>query len=128
MKEDTLSIVNSTKGTLPRVPFARIKDEAMGKNYSLSLVFVGERRSRKLNRTYREKDKSTNILSFPLDKMTGEIFICLAVARRQAKSFERSFDNFIAFLFIHGCMHLKGFDHGSTMDRAEAKLRKKFSI
>lgn len=125
---ENFTIVNKTKSTLPRVPFAKMKDKALGGEYSLSLVFIGERRSRKLNNSYRGKDKSTNILSFPLDKKNGEIFITLKVAKRQTKKFERNFDNLVAFLFIHGLMHLKGHDHGDTMERAEEKLRKQFHI
>ncbi len=128
MVNDNFSIVNKTKSTLPCVPFANIKDSALGKDYSLSLVFIGESKSKSLNKKFRGKDKSTNILSFTLDKKNGEIFITPSVAKREAKKFERTFENFIAFLFIHGLMHLKGYDHGSTMERAEEKLRKQFSI
>lgn len=105
-----------------------MKNEVMGKNYELSLVFVGEKRSRKLNKEYRQKDKSGNVLSFPLDKKTGEIFICPVRARREMKSFGRKYDNFIGFLFIHGLCHLKGMDHGSTMEKAEEKIRAQFDI
>ena len=128
MIEEKFSITNTTKSTLPRVPFVKIKDVALGKDYSLSLVFIGESKSRTLNRTYRQKDKSTNILSFPIDKKSGEIFITPSVAKKQMASFDRKYDNFIAFLFIHGLLHLKGMPHGSTMERAEDKLLKKFRI
>lgn len=124
----TISIINKTRSTLPNVPFAKIKNEAMGSNYNLSLVFIGETRSKKLNFSYRGKNKSTNILSFPLDKKNGEIFITLAVVKRQTKKFRRNLQNLVAFLFIHGLMHLKGHLHGDTMDRAEAQMRRKFSI
>ena len=128
MKEQSFNITNKTKSTLPRVPFGLIKDVALGKDYNLSLVFIGEAESKKLNNTYRKKNKSTNILSFTLDKKNGEIFITPAVAKREAPKFDRNFGNFIAFLFIHGLMHLKGMEHGSTMERAERKLQKKFDI
>lgn len=125
---ETFGITNKTKSTPPSVPFLAIKNEALGKKYNLSLVFIGERKSRTLNRTYRGKDKSTNVLSFTLDKNEGEIFITLKKSAKDAKKFDRDFTNFIAFLFIHALMHLKGFDHGSTMEKAEEKLRKQFSI
>ncbi|MBA3732847.1 rRNA maturation RNase YbeY [Patescibacteria group bacterium] len=128
MKEERFSITNKTKDTLPRVPFANIAETTLPKDYVLSLVFVGTGESKKLNKSYRNKDKPTNILSFPLDKKNGEIFITLSVAKKEAKNFDRKIDNFVAFLFIHGLMHLKGFDHGSTMERAEIKLRKQFRI
>ena len=122
------TITNKTKSTLPRVPFASIKDAGLGLNYSLSLVFIGEKESEKLNFSYRGKKKPTNILSFPLDKKSGEIFITLSVAKKEASKFDRNFSNFIAFLFIHGLMHLKGHLHGDTMERAESKLRKRFGV
>ena len=120
MKEENFSITNKTKSTLPSVPFLKIKNEALGKDYSLSLVFVGEKSIQKLNFNYRGKNKPTNILSFSLDKKFGEIFICPAIARKESLS--------LAFLFIHGLTHLKGYDHGDTMERAEEKLRKQFGI
>ncbi len=126
--EDTCSITNKTKSTLPRVPFAVMKDAVLGKKYELSLVFVGNATSKKLNFSYRGKNNPTNILSFPLDKKTGEIFIAPAVARAEMKKFDRDYDNFIAFLFIHGLLHLKGMEHGSTMEKAEVKFRKKFNV
>lgn len=125
---ENFSIINKTKGTLPRVPFADIKDTALGKNYKLSLVFIGDAKSKNLNKSYRGKDKPTNVLSFELSKTEGEIFITPSVARKEAPKFDRTFNNFIAFLFIHGLIHLKGMDHGPKMEAAEKKLRKKFKV
>ncbi len=128
MQDNRFSITNTTKDTLPRVPFAKIKDKALGKNYCLSIVFIGKNRSKTLNKNYRGKDKPTNILSFPLDKKSGEIFITMDVAKKQAKSFGRKIDNFVAFLFIHGLVHLKGHAHGSRMERMEEQLRKQLKV
>lgn len=125
---ETLTLRNTTRQRIPPLPFQAIKDAALGKNYSLSLVFCGDKLSRRLNRTTRGKDKPTNILSFPLDKQEGEIFIDLQLCKRQAPSFERNFENFIGFLFIHGLIHLKGMDHGSRMESEEVRLRKQFKI
>lgn len=122
------SITNTTKSTLPRVSFAKIKDAALGKKYSLSLVFIGEAKSKFLNNTYRGKNKPTNVLSFSVEKNIGEIFITPAVVRKQIKQFGRNYENLITFLFIHGLMHLKGMEHGDRMERAETTLRKKFGI
>ncbi|MES3005309.1 MAG: rRNA maturation RNase YbeY [Patescibacteria group bacterium] len=128
MHTESLSITNKTKSTLPRVPFAKIKNAILGEKYELSLVFIGETTSKKLNNNYREKNKPTNILSFTVDKNSGEIFITPSVAKKQYKSFEKRYDEFIAFLFIHGLLHLKGMEHGSKMERAEEKWCKVFKI
>jgi probable rRNA maturation factor len=128
MPEERFSITNKTHSSVPAVRFDVMKKAVLGEKYSLSLVFIGEKKSAELNNSYREKNKPTNILSFPLDKNNGEIFITLSLTRKEAELFERKPDNFVAFLFIHGLLHLKGMKHGSTMEEAEKKLRKKFGV
>lgn len=123
-----LSITNTTKGKLPRLPFAKIAETVLGPAYECSLVVVSSRKSRELNRTYRSKDNPTNILSFSLDKNEGEIVLDLKKAMADCPQFSRSYRNFIAFLFIHALFHLKGFEHGSTMEKNEVRIRKRFSI
>lgn len=123
-----LDIKNNTKGKFPNLPFVDIKNEVLGKDYDLSLVFIGDKLSRRLNREYRKKDKPTDILSFPLSKNDGEIFINLRLAKKEASHFGRTYSNFLAFLFIHGLVHLKGFEHSSKMERQETKIRNKFNI
>ncbi len=128
MASNSFSITNKTKGRLPSLPFEKMKDFILGKNYSLSLVFVSDARSKNLNKKYRKKDRVTNILSFPIDKDTGEIFICANRARSDAKKFDTTQNKFIGYLFIHGLLHLKGYAHGSRMDSKEKALRKRFNV
>jgi len=103
-------------------------DSILGKRYELSLVFVGKARAATLNQKYRNKSYSPNVLSFPLDARTGEIFICPQIAKSEASKFNLSPDGYVGFLFIHGCLHLKGMDHGDTMDKLEVKWCKHFKI
>lgn len=110
------------------MPFLDLKREALGKNYELSLVFIGSTRSKRLNTIYRKKTKATNILSFPISKKSGEIFIDTNVAKQQAKKFNRTYRNFVGYLFIHGLFHLKGMEHGLRMESAEKKLQDKYKI
>ena len=121
-------VANKTKSKLPCLPFCKIKNLVLGEKYELSLVFIGSTRSKKLNKQYREIDKPTNILTFPFDENGGEIFIDLARAKSDAPKFDLSPKSFVGLLFIHGLLHLKGFSHGSTMEKEENKLCKKFSI
>ncbi len=123
-----IDVQNKTKGTLPRVPFALIAKKILGSKYELSLVFVTNSESKRLNRIHREKNKPTNILSFPLSSDNGEIFIDLELCKKQCAEFNRTYTNFVGFLVIHGLLHLKGYDHGSTMEREEARYRKMFGI
>ncbi len=123
-----LSISNTTKAKLPRLAFSNIKNSVLGKKYELSLAIVSAAHMKKLNRMYRNINKPTDILSFPLSKNEGEMYICLTETKKEAKKFDRTYENFLAFLFIHGCVHLKGFDHSSTMERIERRFRKKFGV
>ena len=126
--ETNFSIIRETKGKLPRLPFADIKNKILGKNYSLSLAFVGRNRATELHKQFKKKNDPVNILSFPLSKNEGEIIISLEKARRECKNFDRDYENYLAFLFIHGCVHLKGFVHGDNMEKEEVKFRKQFGI
>jgi probable rRNA maturation factor len=105
-----------------------MKDDMLGEDYDLSLVFVGDAAARKLNMAHRGKDYIPNVLSFELDQTSGEIFINPIEAKRQAPDFDRTHFNFIAFLYIHALCHLKGMNHGSRMERTEEKFRKQFGI
>lgn len=126
--DNNFSISNKTKGKTPSLPFQEMKEYVLGKNYELSLVFVSDKKSQELNKIYRNKNKPANILSFPLEKNEGEIFINLKKCKETSKEFDRKIDNFIAFLFIHGLTHLKGFEHSSKMESEEEIVRKKFNI
>ncbi len=121
-------IINKTKGRLPSLPFELIKTTILGKNYELSLVFTTASKMLELNKTYRNLNESTDILSFPLSKTSGEIFICPSETKKMMTEFDRTYENFLAFLFIHGLVHLKGYDHGDKMEKVEIKFRKKFKI
>lgn len=108
--------------------FDSIKKAILGKEYELSFAFISPEEIQKLNLTYRNINKPTDILSFPLSVTEGELYICLEEAKKEASKFDRPFENFLSFLFIHGCVHLKGYDHGSTMESIETKFRTKFGI
>jgi len=126
--QNNFQIFNKTKGKLPSLPFEAMKEKVLGAKYELSLVFTDSRQMKKLNTIYRNLEVPTDILSFPLSKTTGEIYICPSESRKMMKDFGRTYDNFIAFLFIHGLVHLKGFDHGTKMEKVEKKFRKMFKI
>jgi rRNA maturation RNase YbeY len=125
-----LELKNATiirkKGPLPNVPFLPIKEAILGKTYDLTITFCSPKESQDLNRTYRNKDYPTNILSFPLSEKEGEIYICLSTSRKDATKFEMSYIKFLHLLVIHGCFHLKGHEHGSTMEQLEDTYLKRF--
>ncbi|KKT00825.1 MAG: putative rRNA maturation factor [Candidatus Nomurabacteria bacterium GW2011_GWF2_43_8] len=101
--------------------FSMIKNDILGKEYSLSIAYVPEKKSREINKKYRKIDKATNILSFALKKNKGEIVLCPAVIKREAKNFGKNFRQFLNLLVIHGMLHLKGLNHGKKMEKLEEK-------
>lgn len=94
----------------------------------MSLVLTGDEEIRALNRDYREVDRPTDVLSFPLAEAAdladrargvflGEIYISLDSARRQARAARRPFVREVAHLALHGLLHLLGHDHATPAER-----------
>lgn len=113
------SIKNRTKRRLPQLPWAAALSEILGERYELSLVICGDTLIRNLNKKHRGKDRPTNVLSFPLDRQHGEIFLDWPCIIREAPNFDRTVPEHALDLFIHGLLHLKGHDHGSRMESLE---------
>lgn len=120
--------ITSTVATYPTWPYEKMKTAVMGASYELSLSFVGATRAQAFNVKYRKKSYVPNVLSFPLTPSVGEIIICPQVAKREAKNFNLSVEGYIAYLFIHGLVHLKGHDHGDTMEKLEQKFLRQFNV
>lgn len=100
----------------------------LGAKYQLSLVVCGDTLARSINIKYRKKDYSPNVLSFPLDKNEGEIFLNIRKAEREAKEYGVPLRERLALLYVHGLFHLKGLDHGDKMERAEQTALKRFRL
>lgn len=113
--------IAATVRSYPRLPYEHIKNDILGRRYILSLVFVGEKRAQTLNKTHRNKTYAPNVLSFPLSPSTGEIYITPTVAKREAKKRDMTLTQYVGFLFIHGCLHLRGHAHGKRMEKLEEK-------
>lgn len=105
-----------------------------------TVVFVSDRRMRELNRVWRGKSETTDVLSFspgpdefenPGGSHLGDVVISVEQAERQATENKLSLDQEIAQLILHGLIHLCGFDHSTDngeMDRLELRMRKKLGI
>ncbi|OGI87168.1 rRNA maturation RNase YbeY [Candidatus Nomurabacteria bacterium RIFCSPLOWO2_01_FULL_33_24] len=128
MNNKNVLINNLTKGKLLSLPFVKLKESILGKTYELSLVFVGQSLSQKLNKKYLGKDKPANILSFPLSNKSGEIIINLNQIKKEFPLSGKNYRDFLGSIVIHGLFHLKGMDHSSKMEEGEDKLIKKFNF
>ena len=121
------TVTNKTKNKLPNLPFVSIKNAILGEKYEFGVGFISSQVQRKINFKYRGIDKTTNILSFPLSKTSGEITFDLIKVKRDAPLFNMNYSQFLKYLFIHGLLHLKGYEHSSTMEKQEKKFLKIFS-
>jgi ssRNA-specific RNase YbeY (16S rRNA maturation enzyme) len=102
MQTELFTILNKTKGKLPRLPFVSVKNKILGEKYVLSLAFLNPKDQRRINQTYRRIEETTNILSFVLTKNSGEITMDPQKIKKDAILFNMTYDQFLIFLFIHG--------------------------
>lgn len=122
------SLANTTRYPTPRVAFSSITKAVLGASYELSVVFVTPQKMRSLNRQYRGKNTSTDILSFPLNERAGEMYFSVPDMKKKAELFGMTYPRYAEYLFIHGLVHLKGLDHGRTMDKLERKYCAQFGF
>ena len=93
-----------------------------------------------LNKQYRDKDKATNVLSFPMQSpeevgvsLLGDIVLCAAVINREAKQQSKAENAHWAHMVVHGMLHLQGFDHirneeAEEMEQLEIKILKQLGF
>ena len=92
-------------------------------NKELSISCVSEEESKTLNKKYRGKNKSTNVLSFSLDKnltkdsLIGDIILCIEIIKKEAKEYSKDFENRLKHMIIHGFLHLLNFEHKEKHER-----------
>lgn len=89
--------------------------------YEISLLITDDKTIRKYNKDYRHKDRATDVLSFPMEDeiMLGDIAVSFDTAKRQAEEAGINIDRETAFLFIHGLLHLLGYDHETSQKDEE---------
>jgi probable rRNA maturation factor len=98
----------------------------------LTIRIVGAAEGRQLNRTYRGKDKPTNVLSFPSGELElGDLAICAPVVAREAREQGKSPHAHWAHMVVHGVLHLLGYDHeidrdADDMESREVKILSQF--
>jgi probable rRNA maturation factor len=115
--------------------FLRQAIEATGLAGEVSVLLTEDEAIRTLNRTYRGKDKATDVLSFPAAEtaagVAGDLVISLETALRQAEERGHSLETEIRVLLLHGLLHLAGYDHevdDGAMHRKETRLRRQLGL
>lgn len=133
-KMNTYEIFNETEKDLSKetdklyqlLDFA-LKRERL-ENVEFNVIFVDSETIHEINKTYRNVDRVTDVISFALEdnktieldhRLLGDIYICVERAEDQAKEYGHSFLRELSFLTIHGLLHLLGYDH---MEPEEEKV------
>lgn len=133
-----IEVINRLKAARIRPRrFARLLGR-LEKRYRLAgadvvLAFVGPGTIRRLNRDFRKKDKVTDVLSFPSGegrgdrgpdgrRYLGDILICVRRAEKQAAELGHSLEAELAYLTIHGFLHLLGYEHFQGHEEEEARV------
>ena len=101
----------------------------------LSLEIVGDARMRRLNRTFRHRDKTTDVLAFatregpgPHSPLLGDVVISLPQAIRQARCHQQGINHELVVLLIHGILHLCGYDHERSEQEARRMVRRERAV
>lgn len=113
-----------------------LRVENISENAEVSLSIVDRQTIHKLNKDYRNVDRETDVLSFPLDEegfdnegnpliLLGDIVICLDVAEGQAADFGHSLEREIMYLICHSTLHLLGYDHIEEDDKKAMRSKEK---
>lgn len=120
--------IDEYRDIYPRLLEKALKMLNITTNVIMSVTFVGEDMIHEINKTYRNIDRPTDVISFaflddksekivgdiPLD--LGEIYICYDVADKNRLSYNNSLKRELCFLFVHGLLHLLGYDHMTKED------------
>ncbi len=124
---------NQTKQSIDLDFLKQIASEVTTKN--IELVVCTNKYIQLLNKEFRKIDKPTDVLSFPLEEMEhfplGSIVISIDFVKEKAKEFNHKEDEELALLFIHGLLHLAGYDHeidDGEHRQKEEELIKKFNL
>lgn len=126
-----ISIQNFTQSKIPprflkRAQFLlKIINKLISGNLNeVGVVFVLPNIIRSLNRVYRGHNKVTDILSFTYQTkpVIGELIICTWQTKQQAQREGVSFNNELERLFVHGCLHLAGYDHMKEKERRVTRI------
>lgn len=122
-----------------RIALSRAKTDIRGP-LELSVLLTDDAHQRVLNREWRDKDKSTNVLSFPsqdpfepLFGLIGDISMAYETVKREAQEQEKAFDDHFVHLLVHGVLHIIGYDHENegealVMEELETQILKSMGI
>ncbi|HAU57099.1 MAG TPA: rRNA maturation RNase YbeY [Comamonadaceae bacterium] len=110
------------RAALPRHKVIRWIRHALASDAEITVRIVGEDEGRQLNRNYRHKDYSTNVLTFDYTQeplVTADLVLCAPVVEREAREQNKNLEEHYAHLLVHGTLHAQGWDHETSEEDAQ---------
>lgn len=140
LSEENDNLSPETNKLLEEIYQALIEKEGLGQEAEVSLLLTNNEEIRELNREYRNLDQATDVLSFPIYEreeieaflkdqegpeliLLGDIIISMERAGEQAQEYGHSFQREVAYLFVHGLLHLLDYDHLEEDEKKEMRTR-----
>lgn len=140
-----LRVLPRARAVAREAALAALKSEGWGRRrVNISITLLADRAQRILNRDWRGKDKSTNVLSFPMEspemkvprgrpRELGDITLARETLVREAKEQDKTLEAHFRHLVVHGTLHLLGYDHmtareAKAMESKEIKLLHRFGL
>lgn len=102
------------RAALPRHSVARWIRHALDSDAEITVRIVGAEEGQALNRSYRQKDYATNVLTFDYTQaplVTADLVLCAPVVEREAREQGKTLQAHYAHLLVHGTLHAQGYDH-----------------
>lgn len=134
-RQDDIKISEEIKVLIEKSVSAVLKVEELDENVEVSVSFVGDEEIRELNRDYRGVDKSTDVLSFPIDdefildnRILGDVIINTRRVMEQAEELGHSNEREFSYLTVHSILHLLGYDHMEDEDKRQMREREKLAM
>lgn len=134
LMDETNSIPEETLALVGKVLRSAGEQLSVKEGSEVSVTFVTNEAIQEINKTYRNKDMATDVISFAMEEMgegeveiinadiptlLGDIIISVQRATEQAETYQHSFERELCFLAVHGFLHLLGYDHGTEQQEKE---------
>lgn len=135
-RQKKVRIPSGLRMLIRRACIAVLREEKFQGDAEVSVTFVDNDQIRRLNAKFRDKDSETDVLSFPMGengeydlnpstgaKLLGDVVLSMEKAAEQAQEYEHSFEREVCYLTVHSMLHLLGYDHMNSEEKAVMRMK-----
>ena len=135
-RQKKVRIPSGLRMLIRRACIAVLREEKFQGDAEVSVTFVDNDQIRRLNAKFRDKDSATDVLSFPMGengeydlnpstgaKLLGDVVLSMEKAAEQALEYEHSFEREVCYLTVHSMLHLLGYDHMNSEEKAVMRMK-----